>query len=141
MSQLSVTLFRLITSLTLCCAPSEYFTKDLKSVGKVNEIHLGKKKKKDFSDSLCSTQIRGCFCIIYSPGAQQSLLTFRMALIQCHCTWETSQPTLSSCHVRVALPSKCLPLFCGKKKKKRVFPAFPQTMQVILWEVSLKIRI
>lgn len=45
MSQLSVTLFRLITSLTLCRAPSEYFTKDLKSVEKVNEIHLGKNEK------------------------------------------------------------------------------------------------
>lgn len=43
MSQLSVALFRLITSLTLCCAPLEYYTKDLKSVEKVNEIHLGKK--------------------------------------------------------------------------------------------------
>lgn len=46
MSQLSVTLFRLITSFTLCYAPLEHFTKDLKSVEKVNEIHPGKKKKK-----------------------------------------------------------------------------------------------
>lgn len=46
MSQLSVTLFRLITSLTLCYAPLENFTKDLKSVEKVNEIHPGKKKKR-----------------------------------------------------------------------------------------------
>lgn len=45
MSQLSVTLFSLITSLTLCYVPLEYFTKDLKSVEKVNEIHPEKKKK------------------------------------------------------------------------------------------------
>lgn len=48
MSQLSVTLFRLITSLTLCYAPLENFTKDLKSVEKVNEIHPGKKKEERF---------------------------------------------------------------------------------------------
>lgn len=48
MSQLSVTLFRLITSLTLCYAPLENFTKDLKSVEKVNEIHPGKKKIERF---------------------------------------------------------------------------------------------
>lgn len=77
MSQLSVTLFRLITSFTLCYAPLEYFTKDLKSVEKVNEIHPGGKKKEKkekgtffFFDSLCSTQIRYCFGIIYSLHAQ-----------------------------------------------------------------------
>lgn len=64
MSQLSVTHLRLITSLTLCYAPLEYFTKDSKSVEKVNEIQKEKKKKQDFSDNLCSTQIRGCCCII-----------------------------------------------------------------------------
>lgn len=97
MSQLSVTLFRLITSFTLCYAPLEHFTKDLKSVEKVNEIHPGKKKKKKirkrkehFFDSLCSTQIRYCFGVIYSLHAQLSRLAFQMALIQYHCTWETS---------------------------------------------------
>lgn len=121
MSQFSVTLSRLITSLTLCYAPFEYFTKDLKSVEKVNEIHP-EKKQKDFSDSLCCTQIRDCFCIIYSLRAQQSLLTFRVALRQCHCTWETSQPTPRFCHVGIALPSKwLLPL----REKKFGFSAFP----------------
>lgn len=48
MSQFSVTHLRLITSLTLCYAPLEYFTKDSKSVEKVNEIQKEKKKKARF---------------------------------------------------------------------------------------------
>lgn len=114
MSQLSVTLFRLITSLTLCYAPLECFTKDLKSVEKVNEIHPGKKQK-DFSDSLCSTQIKNCFCMYrLQSSCAAKLVDIQMALIRCHCTWDTSQTTPCFCHIGVALPSKWLSLLCVK---------------------------
>ena len=51
MSQLSVTLFRLITSLTLCYAPLEHFTKDLKICWK-GKWNSSTKKKKVFWQSL-----------------------------------------------------------------------------------------
>lgn len=121
MSQLSVTLFRLITSLTLCCAPSEYFTKDLKSVGKVNEIHLGKKKIERFFWQSLFYPDKGLLLYHLQSWRTAKLVDIQdgVNIVSLHLGDIPAHSKLLSCPSRPPLQMPAIVLW--KKKKKKSF--------------------